>query len=219
MIVCYNANGQYHAATSQGLICYGLPSEAALKAAISRVVDGDFTISYATPEVWRATMLAAVAADTLAAQSFIDSSDASREVDRLRAQLAMVLEAVEILNAELAAEGERAKAEEACRQAAAAEAKRVSQQQVAAKKAAAHQADEARWLDTRVIRDGDVVEAWRDVRECTGSLGPVGNRVPQFREYSQRVASWPVDQCPPHVLARIGKPPQRSKVYIPDSAQ
>ncbi len=164
MIVCYTANGQWHAATSQGLIAYGCQSEAQLKAAISRIVDGDFAIEYATPEVWRSTMLAAVAADALAAQEFIDAAEASKEVERLSAQLAMVLEAVESWKAELVAERERAAAEEARRQAeqqaAAAEAKKreatVALQRQAVAEAQKRKAiEEDRVRDRRTVRTAD----------------------------------------------------------------
>jgi multidrug efflux pump subunit AcrA (membrane-fusion protein) len=199
MIVCYSTNNQWHAATSQGLIAYGLPSEAALKAAISRAVDGDFAIEYATPEVWRSTMLAAVAADTLAAQSFIDSSDQSREVDRLRAQLSMVLEAVETLNAELAAEGERAKAEEARRQAAAAEAKRRAALIEQQRKAAAEQqrqaeAEALRKLDRRAVRVGDVVEVTENTRVEIGRDTHTVRRV---------VGRYKANEVPPEVAALL----------------
>lgn len=199
MIVCYSSNGQWHAATSQGLIAYGLPSEAALKAAISRVVDGEFAFNYATPEVWRSTMLAAVAADTLAAQSFIDSSDQSREVERLRAQLAMVLEAVETLNAELVAEGERAQAEEVRRQAAVAEAKRSAALIERQRRAAEEQQRQAeavalKKLDRRAARVGDIVEVTENARVEIGR---------EMRTVRRVVARYKASEVPPEVAALL----------------
>lgn len=191
-IVCYTANGQWHAATAGGLIAYGCLSEAQLKAAISRIVDGDFAITYATPEVWRSTMLAAVAADALAAQEFIDAAEASKEVERLSVQLAMVLEAVESWKAELVAERERAAAEKARRkaeqQAAAAEAKKreaaVALQRQAAVEAQKRKAiEEDRVRDRRTIRLVDGSHEFSEAAEEN-----IGGRFVKVRRIIQRFA-------------------------------
>ncbi|BBO34219.1 hypothetical protein PLANPX_3831 [Lacipirellula parvula] len=170
---------------------------------------------------WRATWACAISADLDGLNREVADIGDQQRAYQLAVRIEQVMTMLAQVHQELAEENKLAaeanELESKRVGIAAAEAKRNAQQLVVAKQAAAARKDATKWLDLRVVRDGDEIVVWRDVREFSHVEGP--NHVQQFRNYSVKVASYPSSEAPPEVLARIGMPVTRSKVNIPYWAQ
>jgi hypothetical protein len=195
MIVVYFDGETWHAATSQRLIAMGHPSEASLKAAISREV-GNVDIEIVDAQTWRATYLNAVGGEALVLRDIIEEMEQSTEVDKLHSRLDFLIATTEQLRAELAADRERAEA--------AAKRETMEREQQAQKHSQTIELEKQRgeqaiadavadWLkDKRVENVNGVIKVWEPCLQYRHPTDP------------NPIRSWRlVKKVPPAVIARL----------------